>query len=188
LRKVLESAGLIALLKSDIQRQIYLELGIVRDVSLIDILYRFLHPRMLPLILFRCSRAAFLRKIPVLPYVFSYLNLIIFGLQITPKCEIAGGLFLPHPVGTVIGAWRIGCNATIFQQVTLGAKAADMFFTEALLPKLCDDVTIGAGAKVLGGIQLANNVVVGANSVVLESCEANTTMVGAPARPTKKRV
>ena len=140
------------------------------------------HPRFLPLLLCRLSRSAFEARIPVLPFVFSYLNLICFGLQITPRCVIGPGLFLPHTVGTVIGAWRIGRNATIFQGVTLGAKTVDMAFDLRLLPELGDQVTVGAGAKVLGGIAVGNDVVIGANAVVVDSVESNCTVAGIPAK------
>jgi serine O-acetyltransferase len=58
----------------------------------------------------------------------------------------------------------------------------DMGFRPDLRPELGDDVVVGAGAKVLGGISLGDNVRVGANSVLLRSVPANSTVVGIPAR------
>ena len=170
------------LLQGDLERQFALEGLTKKRAGLFHLLFKSLHPRFLPLILCRLSRASFLLGIPILPFVFSYLNLILFGIQITPRCEIGAGLFLPHPSGVVVGSWRIGCNVTLFQQVTLGAKDIDMSFTPSILPEICDYVTIGAGAKVLGGIRLGENVIVGANAVVLTSVEANSTVAGIPAR------
>lgn len=170
------------LLLDDLNRQYALMGQIERRARYMDIFFKCLHPRFLPLILSRLSRLFFLLKIPVVPFVFSYLNLVLFGLQITPRCCIGGGLFLPHPSGIVIGAWRIGCNVTIFQQVTLGAKEIDLYFTPSLLPEICDRVTVGAGAKVLGGIRLAENVIVGANAVVIKPVDKNLTVAGIPAR------
>jgi serine O-acetyltransferase len=169
------------LLRKDLERQFVLQGLTNKPARLSHVFLKCLHPRFLPLILCRFSRAAFVLGIPVLPFVFSYLNLVLFGLQITPRCEIGGGLFLPHPSGVVVGSWRIGCNVTLFQQVTLGAKGIDMNFTPELLPEICDNVTVGAGAKILGGIRLEENVIVGANAVVLASVEANSTVVGIPA-------
>lgn len=173
------------LLCSDLERQYQLEEGQARNATVLGVLRRSLHPRFLPLLLCRLSRWVFNAKIPILPSVFSYLNLVCFGLQVTPRCEIGPGLFLPHTVGTVIGAWRIGRNATIFQGATLGAKTIDMMFDRGLLPELGDNVTIGAGAKVLGGIVVGNDVVIGANAVVVHSVEPACTVAGIPAKMLK---
>lgn len=175
------------LLHSDLERQYLMEGTPAREVTAFGIVLRSLHPRFLPLLLCRLSRSTFEAQVPLLPFLFSYLNLILFGLQITPRCEIGPGLFLPHTVGTVIGAWRIGKNATIFQGVTLGAKVVDMVFNRALLPELGHNVTVGAGAKVLGGITIGNDVVIGANAVVLHSVESSCTVAGIPAKVVKRR-
>jgi serine O-acetyltransferase len=124
-----------------------------------------------------------LEKIPVLPQLLTYLNIVLFGLEVTPRCEIGPGIFLPHPSGTVIGAWRIGSNATILQGVTLGAQRMDLGFDIKLRPEVGDNVILGAGSKILGGIHVGDNVTVGANAVVVDSVEANLTVVGIPARP-----
>lgn len=71
---------------------------------------------------------------------------------------------------------------TIFQGVTLGATQIDMKYDSALRPQLGDFVVVGAGAKVLGGISLGDNVRVGANSVLLRSVPADATVAGIPAR------
>ena len=170
------------LLKADLGRQFEMEGDHGKDATFIQILKRSVHPRFFPLILCRFSRALFLMKIPGLPFLLSYLNLVIFGLQITPRCDIGPGFFIPHPSGIVIGAWRIGRNVTIFQQVTLGAKTVDLHFVKHLLPEVCDNVMIGAGAKVLGGIRIGESAVVGANAVVIDSVEPSSTVVGIPAR------
>jgi serine O-acetyltransferase len=115
-------------------------------------------------------------------HLLSYLNQIIFGIEISPKCAIGPGIFFPHTSGTVIGASKIGRNVTIFQGVTLGAKEMDMGFDPALRPEIGDFVVVGAGAKILGGISLGDNVRVGANSVLLRSVPANSTVAGVPAR------
>src|SRR6202050_3490511 len=69
-----------------------------------------------------------------------------------------------------------------FQGVTLGARQIDMKYDLALRPELGDFVVVGAGAKVLGGITLGDNVRVGANVVLLRSVPANATVAGVPAR------
>jgi serine O-acetyltransferase len=122
-----------------------------------------------------------------LPEVMTYLNLVLFGLEVTPQCEIGPGIFFPHPSGTVIGAWRIGSNVTIFQGVTLGAKELDMRFDFRLRPEVGDNVVLGAGSKILGGIHIGDNATVGANSVVLDSVEAHGMVAGVPARIVSKQ-
>jgi serine O-acetyltransferase len=170
------------LLYADLARQRALEGRPVSRPSVAGLLGRLLHPRFLPIVLCRMSRAARLRHIPALPELLTYLNLMIFGLEVTPRCEIGPGIFFPHPCGTVIGAWRIGTNVTILQGVTLGAKEMDLTFDAGLRPEIGDNVMVGAGAKVLGGIRIGDNVVVGANAVVVDSVESNSTVVGIPAR------
>jgi len=152
------------------------------------VLRRLLHPRFLPIVLCRLSRAAWLRRIPLLPGLCGYLNLLLFGLEVPTRCEIGSGIFFPHPSGTVVGAWRIGRNVTIFQGVTLGARELDMGFDPRLRPDIGDNVIIGAGAKVLGGIRVEDGATIGANSVVLHPVEKGSTVVGIPARAVARRV
>jgi serine O-acetyltransferase len=92
------------------------------------------------------------------------------------------GLYIPHPVGTVIGATKIGHNATILQGVTLGAKEIDISYLPANRPTIGDNVTIGAGAKVLGGIFIGDNVTIGANAVVTKSLPDHVVAAGVPAK------
>ena len=110
------------------------------------------------------------------------LNFLVFGIEIAIRCPIGKGLFLPHTQGTVIGAWSIGDNATIFQGVTLGAKGLNFSYDESSRPTLGDGVTIGAGAKVIGGISLGFNSIVGANAVVLHDVAPGSLVVGIPAK------
>jgi serine O-acetyltransferase len=176
---------LVSLLRADLDRQLDLNCsGRQRPAYLL--LLRLLHPRFLPLVIARLSRAAMLRRVPVLPQLCTYLNIVLFGLEVSPRCEIGPGLFLPHTSGTVIGAWRIGSNVTIFQNVTLGAKAVDMGFDTSLRPEVGDEVIIGAGAKLLGGIRIGDHAVIGANAVVLASVDTGDTVVGVPARSVRQ--
>src|ERR1700722_19232709 len=147
-----------ALLYADLERQLELSGLPGAKASLLSLLRRLLHPRFLPIVLYRCSRAALLLGIPALSHLLSYLNQIIFGIEISPKCAIGPGIFFPHTSGTVIGASKIGSNVIIFQGVTLGAKEMDMGFDPALRPVTGAFVVVGAGAKILGGISLGDNV------------------------------
>ncbi|HEY0222614.1 MAG TPA: serine acetyltransferase [Lactovum miscens] len=65
----------------------------------------------------------------------------------------------------------IGSNVTIFQQVTVGDE-------KNLSPCIGDDVLIGAGAKIIGGVYVGNRVKIGANAVVTKDVPADCTVVG----------
>lgn len=170
------------LLYSDLARQYELEGRSNLRPTFLGFVCRLLHPRFLPIVLCRGSRGAMLHGIPGVPKLLTYLNILLFGLEVSPRCEIGSGLFFPHTSGTVIGASRIGSGATIFQGVTLGAKELDMGFNLALRPEVGDGVILGSGCKILGGIRVGDNVTVGANSVVVDSINPNTTVAGIPAR------
>src|SRR5271166_4802385 len=170
------------LLYSYLVRQYELEGRHDRQPNLLRFLSRLPHYRFLPIVLYRMSRSALLAGIPLLPNLLTYLNLVLFGLEITPRCEVGPGVFFAHTSGSVIGATRIGSNVTIFGGMNLGAKELDMGFDPALRPEVGDNVVLGTGSKVLGPVRIADNVTVGANSVVLRSVDPNTTVDGSPAR------
>lgn len=88
--------------------------------------------------------------------------------------HIGGGLFIQHGFATVIAAERIGRHCFINQQVTIGYKGDRA-------PVLGDNVVVTCGAKVLGGISVGNNVVIGANAVVVKDVPNDVTVVGVPA-------
>lgn len=110
------------------------------------------------------------------------LNVVLFGLEVSPRVKIGGGLFLPHTVGTVIGAEQIGECVTVMQGVTLGAKEPDMQFTTTTRPVVGSHVTIGAGAKVIGRVIIGDYAKIGANAVVLRDVPPYAVAVGVPAR------
>ena len=100
---------------------------------------------------------------------------VVTGADISLRCRIGGGLLLPHPNGVVIHSdVEIGPNCLIFQQVTLGAR-------RGRVPRLGGHVDIGAGAKLIGGIVVGDNALIGANSVVLDDVPPGATVVGIPA-------
>jgi serine O-acetyltransferase len=173
---------LMQLLCEDLARQYALEGRAKQRVGIADILLRLLHPRFLPIVLCRVSRSSMQAGIPLLPKMLGGLNLVLFGLEVATSCEIGPGIFFPHTVGTVIGARCLGSNVTIFQGVTLGARRLDMHFDPEKRPEVGDNVTLGSGSKILGGIRIGDNAVVGANVVVVQSVAANTRVTGIPAQ------
>lgn len=140
------------------------------------------NPRFMPVVLCRVSHALYLRKLSWLARLVSMLNFHLFGIEIAMRCQIGPGLVLPHTMGTVIGARQIGCNAVIYQGVTLGAKEMDWAYTPEKRPTLGDNVVVGSGAKVLGGICIGDDVVIGANAVVTKRVSNGCVVGGVPAR------
>jgi serine O-acetyltransferase len=123
-----------------------------------------------------------LRKlgVPVLPRVISHAARWLTGIEIHPAAKIGTGFFIDHGMGVVIGETsEIGDYVTLFQGVTLGGTGKEHGKRH---PTLGNHVVVGAGAKILGGIKIGDNVKIGANSVVLKSVPANSTVIGVPAR------
>ncbi len=105
------------------------------------------------------------------------------GIEIHPAAEIGMGLFIDHGTGVVIGETTIiGDNCTIYQGVTLGGTGKDKGKRH---PTIGNNVTIGAGAKVLGPFCVGDNSKIAANAVVLSEVPANSTCVGVPGRIVK---
>jgi serine O-acetyltransferase len=94
--------------------------------------------------------------------------------------DIGPGCFIQHGFSTGIGAKRIGENFWVNQQVSIGFSGVDDF------PVIGDNVSIKAGAIVLGDITIGDNAVVGAGAVVLKSVPPNCTVVGVPAHIVKR--
>lgn len=155
--------------------------------GIIDILKGLFNPRVLPVIIFRISHALYVHKLGWLARIVSLFNFIIFGIEIAMRCEIGKGLYLPHTVGTVIGALKIGENAVIYHGVTLGAKDMDLGYSSNKRPVVGNNVIIGSGAKVLGGIKIGDNVTIAANSVVVNDVPQNVVVAGIPAVIIKER-
>jgi serine O-acetyltransferase len=115
------------------------------------------------------------RRIPYLYGAMLRWIMFRFGLEIWG--EIEGGLYIAHPVGTVIGARHMGRNCSVIAAVTVGLR------NEYAFPTIGDNVFIGAGARVLGGIHVGDGAKIGANAVVVHDVAPGTTVVGIPARP-----
>lgn len=108
------------------------------------------------------------------------------GVEINPLMIIGEGLCLPHPNGIILhGGAIIGKNCTILQQVTIGnniAKGKDN------LAVIGDNVTISAGAKIIGPCVIGNNVIIGANAVVVKDIPDNCVVGGVPAKIISRNV
>ena len=113
-------------------------------------------------------------KVSVLRHLFWS---VVTGADIPINAQIAGGLLIPHPNGIVMHSdVKIGPNCLVFQQVTIGSKDGSK------PPTIGGHVDIGAGAKVLGEINIGNHAKIGANAVVLIDVPEGRSAVGVPAK------
>jgi serine O-acetyltransferase len=94
---------------------------------------------------------------------------------VTDSDRVGPGLFIQHGFATIVSAERIGKNCWINQQVTVGySNLTDR-------PTIGDNVTIHAGAKIIGKVKIGDNAKIGANSVVTRDVPPNVTVMGVPA-------
>jgi len=108
----------------------------------------------------------------------------VTGIEIHPAATIGKRLFIDHGMGVVIGETaEIGDDCTIYQGVTLGGTGKDVGKRH---PTLGDNVTVGAGAKVLGPMMIGSNSKIAANAVVLREVPENSTAVGIPAKVVRR--
>ncbi|MBF0522689.1 MAG: serine O-acetyltransferase [Candidatus Omnitrophica bacterium] len=143
-----------------------------------------LYPGLHAIIAYRMSHVLWKAKLTFLARALSQLARFLTGVEIHPGAEIGKGFFIDHGMGVVIGETSIiGDNVTLFQGVTLGGTGKE---TGKRHPTLGDNIVVGAGAKVLGNIQVGSNSYVGANAVVVRGVPENTTVVGVPGHVTKQ--
>jgi serine O-acetyltransferase len=121
--------------------------------------------------------------VPLVPRAMSMVARTWTGIEIHPAAQIGQGFFIDHGAGVVIGeTTQIGDDVTLYQGVTLGGTG---FQTGKRHPTLQDNVTVGAGAKLLGAIIVGHGAKIGANSVVIHDVPPNTTVVGNPGHPVR---
>jgi len=125
------------------------------------------------------------KRLYVLARLVSHISRLLTGIEIHPGAKLGRRLFIDHGFGVVIGETaEIGDDVLLYQGVTLGGTGGERGKRH---PTLRDRVVIGAGAAVLGNIELGSDVKVGAGSVVVHSVPAGATVVGIPGRVVKAR-
>jgi len=104
--------------------------------------------------------------IPVMGPLVARFSLFLTGVDIAPGAEIGPGFRIAHGVGLVIGDQvKMGSGALLLHQVTVGAATTG---SRDRMPVLGDNVFVGAGATIIGGVKVGSNVFIGANALITE--------------------
>lgn len=123
----------------------------------------------------------------ILKAIYFLLNKIVevvTGISIPSSAKIGSGLYIGHFGGIFVhGRATLGSHCSIGTGVTIGTRGLG----NQGVPVIGDNVFVGVGAKIIGGITVGNNVRIGANSVVLSDVPDDATVVGIPARIVKQR-
>jgi serine O-acetyltransferase len=150
--------------------------------SLLEVLllYQGLHA----LISYRIAHLFYKLRLFFLARLISQFARHLTGIEIHPGARIGKGFFIDHGMGVVIGETAvIGDNVLLYQGVTLGGAGLEKGKRH---PTIGNNVVIGAGAKILGNINVGDNSYIGANAVVIKEVPANSTVVGVPGRVTRQ--
>ena len=133
------------------------------------------YPGLRAALLHRLAYAAHRARIPIVPLILANVNVSLHGFNIPPHIEVGPRFYVPHPVGTVVTARRLGAGLTLVSAITIGMRKGDDF------PVIGDDVYVGAGARILGAIGIGDRAQIGANAVVLKDVPADHVAIGVPA-------
>ena len=125
-------------------------------------------------------KSSILRKPLSLLYKILYKFIqVITGIELPCEVTVGKNFRIDHFGGIIISGFAsFGDNCVIRDGVTVGLRRVD----DPVAPRIGNNVDIGTGAKILGGITIGDNVVIGANAVVLEDVPSNSIAVGVPAR------
>ena len=124
-------------------------------------------------------------KCKLLARMISQFARFLTGIEIHPAAKIDGGVFIDHGTGVVIGETaEVHTGTVIYQGVTLGGTGKEKGKRH---PTVMEDVTLSAGAKVLGGFTVGKGAKIGAGAVVLKEVPPYATVVGVPGRVVKFR-
>ena len=146
--------------------------------SMVEVLlcYSGLHA----LIAHRLIHVLYNMRIPILPRFLAQLSRFCTGVEIHPAAKIGSGVVIDHGMGVVIGETsEIGNDVLIYQGVTLGGVSLNKGKRH---PTIGNNVTIGAGAAILGPITIGDGSVVGAGAVVVKPVPPGSTVVGVPGK------
>ena len=134
-----------------------------------------LYPGFHILVFHKISHFLYINKLIFLARLISQIGRFFTGIEIHPGAKIGKRLFIDHGMGVVIGETAtIGDDCTIYHNSTLGGTGKE---TMKRHPDIGNNVIIGAGAKVLGAINIGDNVKVGANATVTKNIPDNVKVI-----------
>jgi serine O-acetyltransferase len=134
--------------------------------------------------LHRIAHFFYKNKLNTLARFISHINRFITGIEIHPGAKIGRRFFVDHGMGVVIGETaEIGDDVLLYQGVVLGGKSLEK---KKRHPTLGNNVTIGAGAIVLGALNIGDNAKIGAGTVVVKDVPPNATVMGLPGKIIKQ--
>ena len=137
------------------------------------------YPGFHAVLIHRASHYLWQRGFRYLARYISFLGRWLTGIEIHPGAQLGRRFFIDHGMGVVIGETAvIGDDCTLYHGVTLGGTT---WHKGKRHPTLKNGVVIGAGAKVLGPIEIGEGARVGSNSVVVKAVPDGVTVVGIPA-------
>ena len=150
--------------------------------SLLEII--LCYPGLHALFFHRIAHVLWNYKLYLIARFVSHISRFLTAIEIHPAAKIGKRFFIDHGVGVVIGETaQVGDDVFIYHQVTLGATTSKKIKRH---PTIGNGVIIGAGAKLLGPINVGKEAKIGANSVVVTDVPPGATMVGIPAKEFKK--
>lgn len=136
------------------------------------------YPGFHALMIHRLAHLCWVKNFRLLGKFISHMSRWLTGIEIHPGAEIGRRFFIDHGMGVVIGETAIiGDDCTLYHGVTLGGTSWDKGKRH---PTLHNGVVVGAGAKVLGPIEIGEDARIGSNSVVVKAVPAGATVVGIP--------
>ena len=128
----------------------------------------------------RVSHWIWKRKLRTLARVLSNLTRFWTGIEIHPGAQIGRRVFIDHDMGVVIGETAvIGNDVLMYHGVTLGGRTLESVKRH---PTVGNNVSIGAGATLIGDITIGDNAIIGANTTVTRDLAPGSRVVGSPMR------
>lgn len=186
----------LALLKADIQYRCVYE---QKPYSRMTALKMLISVGVSSVVLYRFQTFFYRNHLKPIAFVFRYLNLILFSVDIDPRAEIGPGLVIIHAHSVYISQYVVaGRNLLLFHQNSIGyspffedesiaAEAARARGETPLrAPLIGDNVIVGAGASICGPVKIGDGCKIAVNSTVDTDCPPGSVMFGVPARQVSK--
>lgn len=129
--------------------------------------------------LYRVGRFLYLHRLIFFSKIIEFIIFVLYNSRIPSSSSIGKGtVFSYGGIGVVVHKRAvIGDNCIIGTNVTIGGRSGHY-----RVPIIGDNVDLSTGSKILGPLELGDNVIVGANAVVISSFESNSIVAGVPAR------